>query len=103
MDSLKEYQSKRAVFLKIIPLCFIMFFISIVLSFFIDDFERLFFFLAILFVGIAIATQVFVNKCPNCGESQFGTITIKGKLIRTRGWVLNPMSCPWCKTKLNES
>jgi hypothetical protein len=55
---------------------------------------------AFLAIIMAIGAQLTLNKCPSCDKSQFGTITIKGKLIRTNSWALNPYSCPWCKTKL---
>jgi hypothetical protein len=102
MDTVKEYQTKRAIFGKIIPVCFLLFFISLILSFIFDRLEVLWFVLGAASVLVAIAFQLLVNRCPNCGKSQFGAVIIKGQVIRTRGWALNPMSCPWCKVKLNE-
>lgn len=102
MDSVKEYQAKRAIFGKIIPVCFLLFFISLALSFMFDSLEVLGLILGAASVLVAIAVQLLVNRCPNCGKSQFGAVILKGQVIRTRGWALNPMSCPWCKIKLNE-
>jgi transposase-like protein len=72
------------------------------MSFFTDDLE---FLLGILCFGsalLAIAVQLGMNACPNCNRSQFKVVKIKGKVIRTESWALNPMYCPWCNEKLND-
>ena len=101
MDSVNDYQAKRAIFGKVIPVCFLLFFISVALSFLFDSLEVLGFILGSASLFVAIAVQLLVNRCPNCGKSQFGAVILNGQVIRTRGWALNPMSCPWCKVKLN--
>lgn len=100
IDTIKEYQAKRSIFMRIIAICFLIFFVSVGVVFF-TDYENI---PAVLAFGsgiVAITTQMTINKCPNCGRAQFGTVTVKGKIIRTEGWALNPMTCPWCKVKLN--
>jgi hypothetical protein len=99
---MKEYQRKRAIFIKVIPMCFVVFFIAVVTSFFTDDLEWLRGILAAASILLAITVQLAMNTCPNCNRSQFRVIKTKGKIIRTASWELNPMSCPWCDEKLNE-
>lgn len=101
MDTIKEYQVRRSIFMKIIPACFAIFFLSLGVAF-LTDYEVI---PAVLAFGsgiVVITIQMTLNKCPSCGKVQFGTVIVKGKIIRTKGWALNPMSCPWCKVKLNE-
>lgn len=101
IDTIKEYQDKRSIFMKIIPTCFVIFFVSVGVVFF-TDYEVI---PAVLAFGsgiVAITTQMTINKCPNCGRVQLGTVTVKDKIIRTERWALNPMTCPWCKVKLNK-
>jgi hypothetical protein len=103
MDTVVEYQFRRRIFLKIIPGCFAVFFVCTIFSFITASENIALFVVAAVAICLAIATQLLINCCPGCGKSQFGTITIKGKLIRTRGWALNPYSCPWCKAQLRSN
>ena len=103
MDTIEKYQARRRVFLKIIPTSFGIFFLCLLFSLFTSTDSLVPFVIAALAICLAISTQLLLNRCPSCGKSQFGTILIKGRLVRTRGWALNPQSCPWCNAQLRAS
>lgn len=102
MNTIAKYQARRRLFLKIIPIFFAIFFLCVVFALTMSIESVALFLVALLSVGMAIAAQLLINRCPSCGKPQFNTIKIKGKLLRTRGWNLNPYSCPWCKAKLRD-
>jgi len=100
MSHMDTYRAKRAKFVKIIYGCFFVFFCSVVVGLFATDHELIIFAVGFMAMVMAVTCQMTLNTCPSCGKAQFGAIRIRGSLLRTRGWALNPMKCPWCGVQL---